>query len=518
MSHKYKYKYNKYKARYQHLIGGVNDNPEILVGLSNKERAYLLDKLQNKRTLKFNTMDGNINIEIEKKDTTNDIKNKIKRWYLEQGERISIESIVIYINGIEEAIDGDILSRCGNNTCFILLRQEPEINDPQMEKMKQFEAERQIDERNRVREERDEIRERAKRDREIEKQIELTIKYGVTPSVLFGEPLSHLNGCDLLYYYPDIYGRKVLLLGETHHINGCEKCNISEGCMDIDTYVNSLVEKQSGCIDFYIEDKYPNIMSGGAKRNIDTTRDYWNEKLNGVPNIPYLRLHRWDLRQDSDSKIMTPWIHAFDKNQIRWERIKEMEAWVELKGISIEYLVDNIARYTIYGESRGVNMDIIYQFLYYICGYRINRWDDQYRKNREKIKKAVSKLSRTVHLTSDIIIDKFINCWKKTIIHNIQHNNLAEIIHDFGLLTSDLYLLSRMFTTFDYDTETKRERSPSGCGLDYKIPKNIICFAGQAHIEFIHKMIHILYPEISKPDPIRGDNKCVHFNDPIRFF
>ena len=73
---------------------------------------------------------------------------------------------------------------------------------------------------------------------------QLTRKYGVKPTELFGPELIGLNGANLLYYYPDIYGRKVLLLGETHITNGCDQCEISNGCMDIDTYVNSLIEEE----------------------------------------------------------------------------------------------------------------------------------------------------------------------------------------------------------------------------------------------------------------------------------
>ena len=535
----YEYKYYKYKKLYHKLVGGVIDDDvklriyENLKRTTKRERDYVNKKVEVMEITLFSP-EGNIKIIIDKTDNTLTVKKKIKEYYFKNTGITNIKNIEIYSEGNENSIRNDSIFINSTPPYFYLITQE---EDQESVKRSQEDYERKREEKKRkeveavIKQKQEEI---TKRKLEEDNQQKIQIikndrTHGFNSTDPFGPELRYLNGVNLFYYYPNIYGRKVLLLGEEHIPGGWDKCNEVDGCMNINTYISNLIDIKRGCIDFYLEDRYPNVMSGGSessvKLDLDTTRNYWDSKIISNPNIPYLRLHKWDLRLDHKGKITTPWNSVY--NSIKKQDVSNITKWIRDKNKTIDYLLENVARYTICRKINGIDIDLVHEFILHICKIDLNQfpgkitWNIMYDKNRKKIKKAVDKLSETIDVDSDILINKFIEYWIITIKKHIDNNIPEDIIGDFGLLTTDLYLLSRIFTTFKYDTDNKRDRTPVGCGDEYSFPKNIILFGGKNHIKFIKGMIHILYPEILEPmsdDVDMSGNKCIELNRPTQFF
>ena len=85
------------------------------------------------------------------------------------------------------------------------------------------------------------------------------------------------------YYYPEVDGRKILLLGDWHTpTSKCLNCYNNDACMNLNEYLTRIIrqdqvpEKDKKCIDFFMETEYQfsekqkkdlkYLKSGGAKR------------------------------------------------------------------------------------------------------------------------------------------------------------------------------------------------------------------------------------------------------------
>ena len=94
------------------------------------------------------------------------------------------------------------------------------------------------------------------------------------------------------YYYPDIDGRKILLLGDIHTPTGkCLNCSNNDACMNINEYLTRIIrqdqvpEKDKKCIDFFMETSYQfsekqqkDLKSGGGSTKRKCTKINYGNK------------------------------------------------------------------------------------------------------------------------------------------------------------------------------------------------------------------------------------------------
>ena len=83
----------------------------------------------------------------------------------------------------------------------------------------------------------------------------------------------------------------------------------------------------------------------------------------------------------------------------------------------------------------------------------------------------------------------------REIFTNIIENSTSELVSQkLTTVFTDFYLLSRMFAEFE-TTQEKIDRSPIGCPItgDFKTPKYIIVYGGDAHIQSISDFLHNMF-------------------------
>jgi len=75
------------------------------------------------------------------------------------------------------------------------------------------------------------------------------------------------------FYYPNVNGRSILLIGDEHTpTTQCTTCNNNDVCMDINEYLTRIIrqdlvpDKEKKCIDFFVETSY--VFSAKQKKNI----------------------------------------------------------------------------------------------------------------------------------------------------------------------------------------------------------------------------------------------------------
>ena len=98
------------------------------------------------------------------------------------------------------------------------------------------------------------------------------------------------------YYYPDIKGRSILLLGDIHTPmnDECKKCRNDDGCMNINEYLTRIIrqellpDKDKECIDFFVETQYRisnkqhEIRGGKSIKKIQENYKKYMEKLYSI--------------------------------------------------------------------------------------------------------------------------------------------------------------------------------------------------------------------------------------------
>jgi hypothetical protein len=275
--------------------------------------------------------------------------------------------------------------------------------------------------------------------------------------------LIKLSGPSVFKFYDNINGKRILLLGEVHNIY--RLCNRKDNIYEIHNWLYDLAENAPECLDLFVEDIY---MSAKHKKNLKNIKAY------GAPipavrdkfinyNSQKSRYHQVDIRQGevSEDPFISMYYFFAKKN------INKLES-DELDIIISNFNKKNIISYILGIDTSEFNKDYYLEFLSAInkflgANFIISN------KNKFPFKiidKELSKMNKS--------IDKhaFIQTLYKLYIKQT-------LIHALSTIFMDIYVLSRLFITFD---KLKMSRGPRAC-QKYIEPKNVIIYGGRDHID-----------------------------------
>ena len=314
------------------------------------------------------------------------------------------------------------------------------------------------------------MKQKEKKDYEI-KRKELENKQRL--SVLLNSKVLSISGPNMIHFFKNINGKKILLFGENHSYTGmCMNCHTSEGCYYIQDYIERIIRSSNECIDIFIETKKANIT---RKIGISPLIDVRNRVLL-LSKRDNIRYHVADVRiigEHIDSILtylhrnFAKFIHLSVKTQFDIQNHLR-----EIYSYAICYTMDD----TYYNEAIKIALqilkltDVLEDFKF--KGNRV--FMDTFRKI---IQKEFQKLSLDYDKFNNVLID----------IYSKTGSELPGIINNLMNIPMDLYTLLRMFIQF---SGNKMSRGPKLC-QKYPTPKNIIFYGGSAVSNFsiYHKFL-----------------------------
>ena len=333
--------------------------------------------------------------------------------------------------------------------------------------------------------------------------------------------LQILNGPVSFIFYPNVQGKKILLLGDIHDIHAlCNKNSCSTqngtGCQiyEVQQWLSDLATSSPQCLDIFVEDPYIKSQKGGATLQsspspLTAVRKQFIEcAFNKIKCPPNLRYHYVDIRliRFQGKTIPDPLGRLLD--QIPKSYL--FTQWSDLIPLYIDQIPIIKEYYIGYNRTTSAK-NIFYQFY-------------------QDLAKIVSITYNQDSLDSEInalwkIFDKQLS--KTTLNKNqffqalLKVHSLSDIYKSLLAIPMDVYLLSRLFTQFDIN---KMKRGPIGChDTKYSQIQNAIIYAGDFHIRRYHKFIHLYFnilPLIYKTgnpiDPQRP--QCIKLDQPFDFF
>lgn len=333
--------------------------------------------------------------------------------------------------------------------------------------------------------------------------------------------LTILSGVNSIAFFPNVSGKRILLLGETHDFDGiCTNKQLkSKSAFSVENWLYQLSQNSPECLDIFIE--YPYKSTPGKIPKYDSPIDRISNifKDCGYSNecpLEKLRLHQVDIRRydviralglnkilDEDGEVYdgtaTEQQKFFNHEKLFFDRKLKiinyalgLDKTAKSKKIYIDYFY---GIHDIFYETDNTTRDEIFQAHLTVMKF----------VNKEMAKLDKSKINRLELLKT--LSDVYVNLTNETI---------------YGILAMipiDLYILSRMFMMFD---KTKMSRSVSGC-RDYSEIKNVIVCVGKAHTEIYKSFMLKKFnqrPNFTKDNG--NDNKCIQVKSiighPFDFF
>ena len=343
-----------------------------------------------------------------------------------------------------------------------------------------------------------------------------------------------LSGPSMFAFYPNVHGKRILLLGEFHKIvSTCqsdickaitvdkEECNV----YDLHTWLGDLVKNGPECVDIFVEQSYladpkkilPKKQLGGKPlelyssplsaikdkfKNCRTTKAKMKEKC----YADNLRYHFVDLRGYkgiTKSALLYMYLHKSPQavlypSPVIYKKYtpKKLELFLYVMGLdrssSTKQIYDNYLTDLASSVKMTVNLVENDKYIKMLWG---------------SIDKELMKLDPTLDKT------KFL----KTILDlAMEKTNMAIILFT---LPQDTYFLLRLFMKFD---KSKLTRGPQGCRTDdYEVVKNAILHAGSYHTKFYKEFIQRYFgqlPDTNYYVPYTNQNQCLTFEKPFDFF
>ena len=328
--------------------------------------------------------------------------------------------------------------------------------------------------------------------------------------------LTKLSGCFSFTFFIFKDGKKNLLLGESHNLEGI----CSDG-YQIHRWLYDLIKNapsQNGCTDLFVEDEFTDYFS--------SEEEYFNQNIENFTNIkdlfeyqsgmvaiqktfkickyavlqkcplPKLRYHFIDTRgYDPITKIFLN-RHNYSDN---WEKA---EAYLSKHFIDIylycagfhdnNNLINNYYKILIKGTGKTIKY--------------LNQNNDR-TQYLEFINKQLNKIKQPFD------IERFFKILSESAKEFSMSNNFSRA-STLLAVRMDVYFLLRWFHNYDID---KMDRGPVGC-QDERATNSIVC-GGDAHIEiytnFFKKFFSIEPVIMIRNDP---DNKCITLDKPFDFY
>ena len=336
-----------------------------------------------------------------------------------------------------------------------------------------------------------------------------------------------LSGPISFHFYPDISGKRILLLGDKHVNESLCENQTSKGGYEVHKWLKDLSEIAPQCLDIFCEDEYyvhnlppppspilpqtPSLNSKNQQRGGSQALKDYDNPLSAVGSIfiPYMfnqkcsdimRYHYIDIRSfihhdNSQSYIRNLFYYMDDQisnNDMKyfnrkWDTITKKDKLIKyylgfdltLKDLFIEYCQDC-------AKIANIKLDL-----------------DQIRNEIQIVWGLISKrLSKTTLDT---------NRFFSTILPILARESSADCIQTAIM---DVYTILRIFTRFQI---TNIERGPLKCYQ--KEISNVIIYAGNFHIQVYVQFFQDYFeikPLINHPN--QNDTQCIQLEKPFDYF
>jgi hypothetical protein len=310
-----------------------------------------------------------------------------------------------------------------------------------------------------------------------------------------------LSGPNIIWFYRNVQGKRIMLLGERHTIQTiCNDQVLSKrGSFEVQDWLIQLGWNAPSCVDIFVESYYKASEDNCHKKGkLATYKDPLSAircdfKIHG--NIPpYVRYHDIDLRiiEGIEFPMFTWFILTRNKSGFGLDYIKVVNKYKKYTHTLINYMLTadkSQQAKLIYNEFASDMFQII------DIPYSENKYNSMFDKYTKLIDKEFSK--------SELDRDKTLETLSSVYINTLDMWNILMNI------PMDLYFLIRLFVKFD---SSKLQRGPTGCRTRKDVvSNNVIVYSGSNHSLIYANFINNYFNKV--PTFMLGDrhNQCIEF-------
>ena len=296
---------------------------------------------------------------------------------------------------------------------------------------------------------------------------------------------------------------KLLILGEFHKL-GNTKYNDNYS-LNFSDYINQLIDYDI-CFDLFVEDKISKILDrqiGGDLYNI-----LLGDTLRIIDNSINLRYHTWDIRT---LKINGTVSDLFSESKKLDSFIMQRKEFIPINNFIEVFITEYIKSLfdltypvlyidEIINDIKKLNPEIDIKL--FLIHFQIVR----NLIHKQIIKSRIVELSgKTIKFIQNLLIDTYVKLQITDLdfIPGVSPESYSRNHTDFeknkrdsrlgfiGLITTDIYLLFRVFTKFN--NKLDRPNNPIKCNDKYLQPTNIIVYGGITHTSVFNYLIKIIF-------------------------
>ena len=346
------------------------------------------------------------------------------------------------------------------------------------------------------------------------------------PAATLSRNLKILSGPSTFIFYPNVNGRRILLLGEYHDDQG--RCDFNtphaDPVFEVHEWLGQLAVAGPECLDILLESNYltasPEQSGGRPLSDFPDGIMAIEDKFQTCLTIQHqekqqcfsdrVRFHYIDLRylKSNGSQEVYP--------------VARLHSMARYFGLDFRSVTDQLAQgkyrshqRTLFMVAMGFNVNqakttIFMEYLDDLATQLglepLTDIQDYLAEYRQVVRKEMDKLAPNPNQQRFLL----------TLLDVL----LAQAEHDSVLILTapmDVYCLLRLFVQFDHE---KLARGPVMCRQSkYDVIKNAVVYAGEAHIEVYDQFLQAYFqvkPTIAIEQP--NDQKCLYFDQPFDFF
>lgn len=326
--------------------------------------------------------------------------------------------------------------------------------------------------------------------------------------------LKKLSGPTTFIYYPEINGKRLLLLGEKHSIiDICHKNN--DETQEIHEWLYNLAFFSPTCLDLFVEDNIFSIKKSKIKplnkyrAPLQAVRYTFNPcnkiQKNEKCNVDNLRYHLVDLRELDENYQNFSFTFMESSFDLSEEEIKKVSDILDKYFNNIIYFISGFSE-------DELGKKYYYKILKILSESDLNKYIENYEIYRIKYIKFIKKqIKKIENFDQNFFLECLINANKK----NSEDNIYDLFIEISSLINMDVYFLLRYLHTYDHD---KIERGPEKCRKkEFNTPKYSIVYGGTTHIE-VYNYFFQEYYNIKPSIYIKKNKSCIKFSESFDFF
>ena len=335
-----------------------------------------------------------------------------------------------------------------------------------------------------------------------------------------------LSGIKHCVLFENIFGRKILLLGEQHSTGSLCKVNADSQSQiyDVHTWINDLAIIAPSPIDIFTESQYiplsmdkhvteekyePNSPLETYKSPLDAVEEILDNDI--ITKLPNLRRHRIDIRSPSNIKypiaiMITNFHKQFQKTMTEYSPsdIKNMFKYV-IKGDIIgkqihEEMMRRVIKFLLY----NLPMEGIWTY----WGLHANE-EEIFEMSNKILKFWQNNILDDIN-NLDISVPRTIRMYDK-------ETNILDVIIELYMVTQVLAPDGPLYDgLYDFALEVHTLLKIFSKPIDTNM-KNIIVHTGSFHTQFFMTFIQMLSSKFSTFSYLYSQ-QCIHFENPFDFF